>query len=290
MSVAPPRVSESRGATVVVAVIVDDAGSVVARRSLTDSHTRACLPLARAVGAWASLVLDAEMNRATDDDGSEASDVQGSSPRRVTNSVGRASVGFSAAPAAPAAPAASAGRGSAATAESSIDHAPSTGERKAPRGVDLGSMVYLRSAMTKSGGVAGLAPFVTVEVASGWVLRPGLFFGRSTAEQEPARLSHVGARVDVCRRIPGNYIERRGLEVDVCGGIEGGAVTASGPGREAQTAGWMAMGPAANLRGQLGAGLALEIRGLVGESLLPSASQAPALFAAGEVGISLRLP
>jgi hypothetical protein len=51
------------------AVIVDDAGTIVAQRTLSDRNLRSCLPLARAVGAWATLVLDAEMVRAKDDDG-----------------------------------------------------------------------------------------------------------------------------------------------------------------------------------------------------------------------------
>jgi len=64
MSVAPA----ASGSKAVQAVIVDDAGTIVAQRTLTDRNARTCLPLARAVGAWASLVLDAEMNRAQDDD------------------------------------------------------------------------------------------------------------------------------------------------------------------------------------------------------------------------------
>ena len=45
------------------AVIVDDTGAVVARRTIADRAARSCLPLAKAVGAWASLVLDAELAR-----------------------------------------------------------------------------------------------------------------------------------------------------------------------------------------------------------------------------------
>ena len=78
MSVSPPRTSDGPSTSKPVgksveAVIVDDAGTIVAQRTLTDRNAHACVPLARAVGAWASLVLDAELARAKDDDGSAPS-------------------------------------------------------------------------------------------------------------------------------------------------------------------------------------------------------------------------
>ena len=276
------RSEGTRAPKSVEAVILDDAGVVVAQRTLTDRSARACLPLARAVGAWASLVLDAEMNRAKDDDGQDVAPKTASFSASLpaqdpTGGVGR---------------------------EGTIrDVAAEPVAKDPPRTIELGTMVYLRNGMTSAGGIAGLAPFITVEVSPGWMLRPGLYFGRSTTrvavstetlgqETQSAMVSHLGARADLCRRIPGNYVERRGIELDLCGGVEGGAVRSDAAGLG--TAGRFGIGPSANLRGELGAGLALEVRGLLGANLVnaPMGGEpnAPLVFAAGELGVSMRLP
>ena len=168
-------------------------------------------------------------------------------------------------------------------------------------------MVYLRDGMTPTGGFVGVSPFITIEVATGWVLRPALAFGRATAPipisaTETAMMSHVGARTDFCRRVPGNYIERRGIEADICFGTEGGVVTSErvttvserGVSSHRGDAVRFGVGPSANLRGELAAGLALEVRGVFGANLVNSPlvdeGSAPLVFAAGELGISVRLP
>jgi hypothetical protein len=211
MTVTSSATAASSSSKSVDAVIVDDAGAVIAQRTLSDRSARLCVPLARAVGAWASLVLDAELARAKDDDTS-------SPPGRVAPFSGST------------APAPSI---SIAEARPARDARPNAeGEAPSPvrRSVEIGTMVYLRNGMTATGGFAGVSPFVTIEVANGWVLRPSLALGRSTGPipvtaTESAPTSHLGARTDFCRRIPGNYIERRGIEADLCAGIEGGIVT-----------------------------------------------------------------
>jgi hypothetical protein len=161
----------------------------------------------------------------------------------------------------------------------------------------------MRNGMTSTGGFGGLSPFVTIEVSSGWVLRPSLAVGRATSRlpisataTETSAMSHFGARADFCRRIPGNYIERRGIEADLCAGVELGGITSDrgssfGGGSSAARLG---MGPSANLRGELGGGLALEVRGLFGVNYLnaPLQSEAPPplVFASAELGVSVRLP
>jgi hypothetical protein len=160
---------------------------------------------------------------------------------------------------------------------------------------EIGTMVYLRNGVMASGGVSGLSPFVAVEFANAWIVRPSLEVGRST-QATPTVVNHVGGRADVCRRIPGNYIERRGIEADLCAGLEGGVVTTqTGPSARGANAGRFGVGPSATLRGELGWGVALEARGLVGANLLLSPllsddGQPPLLFAAAELGVSVRLP
>ena len=46
------------------AIMTNDAGQVVSERIVEDPAAKTCAPLARAVGAWAALVLDDELSRA----------------------------------------------------------------------------------------------------------------------------------------------------------------------------------------------------------------------------------
>ena len=250
------------------ALITDDLGKVVAQRTLTDRSARACVPLARAVGAWASLVLDAELTRTKDD----------APPPATTTAT--PTLGLREA------------RPSRDTAGTSTDAEPKTVPR---RSVELGLMGYMRNGMTSTGGFGGLSPFLTIEVSSGWVLRPSLALGRATSRipvsaSESSAMTHVGARADFCRRIPGNYIERRGIEADLCAGLESSLVTAEQSGSAVR----LGMGPSANLRGELADGLALEVRGLFGVNYLnaplQSEASAPLVFASAELGVSVRLP
>ena len=281
----PLRTGRSRWASLrggatpksVDAVIVDDVGTIVAQRTLTDRSARTCLPLARAVGAWASLVLDAEMNRARDDDrdGSGATSVAsftGSQRPTTTTTTSTVDVG--------------------ARQGNVVDSAPEQAAVAPKRAVELGTMVYLRNGLMQTGGVAGLSPYLTVELTPSWVLRPALFFGRATERvgategDEGVVISHVGTRTDFCRRVPGNYIERRGVEADLCAGVEGGIVT---PSKGANTAARVATGPSVNMRGELGGGVALEIRALVGANVLQfAAERTPLVFASAEIGVSVR--
>ena len=262
--------SAGSGPKSVEAVIVDDAGTIVAQRTLTDRSARVCLPLARAVGAWASLVLDAEMNRAHDDDARDPS-APGVAAFASTTAATVNVVGGEAA---------------------MVDSAP---ERSAPvprRTVELGTMVYLRNGLMRTGGVAGLSPFLTVELTPSWVLSPSLFYGRATESagttdtSDGVVVSHLGTRTDFCRRVPGNYIERRGVEADLCVGVEAGIVT---PSKGTSTNARVGTGPSVNMRGELGGGVALEIRGLLGANLLQfAAEQTPLVFASAEIGVSVR--
>lgn len=239
------------------AMIVDDAGAVVAQRTVTDRSTRACVPLARAVGAWASLVIDDEIDRSDE-------------PPAPAPSL--SSAGISLGPKAPT---------SSRVDPNGVDpllpfEEDSTSSLPKQRVVDIGATAFFRTEGPARYGVAGVAPFVSVKVSRSWHLRPALAFGR-----------YFGARVDLCWRIPGNYIERRGLEFDLCGGIDGGFASQANE----QTA-RMSTGPSAILRGELGYGFGLELRGVSGLNMIrPSVSGAPTpslLAMTGEVGLSMR--
>jgi hypothetical protein len=253
------RVSRAPGNTKAAdASILDDAGAVVSQRTLADRG--GCTTIARGIGAWATLVIDAELNRAHDE------------PEAPAPAPGAPREGLGAVP--PGAEQAALPRGDA-------DHAPLP-----VRGgnIEVGGAVYFRGGGA-GGGIVGLAPFVVVEVSSGWLVRPSLAFG-STKGPSGTNPAHLGARFDFCRRIPGNYIERRGLEADLCAGADGGVITSEIP------AALMSVGPAMALRGDLGAGLMLELRGGVGANLLDAAEVATRSAVTGDaqIGVSGRLP
>ncbi len=279
------RVSRAPGARrglEATAEIADDRGTLVAERTVTDRSAKACMPLARAVGAWATLVLDAEMNRAKDAAAS-------AEPR-------------------PSAPAASASQ---IERDASLPVPAEAPASPAPqRTVEIGAMMFLRNGVSATGGVGGVSPYVSIEVAPSWMLRPALQLGWATGRtaldpngDQTATFTQYAVRVDFCRRVPGNYIERRGIELDLCGGADGGILVLGNVQQEpafrgapapSAARGNLALGPAAMLRGELGAGIALEVRGMIGMNVLrhgfASEGDVPLASADGELGVSWRLP
>ena len=256
------RVSKlAKGGREAEATIIDDAGVVVSQRTVSDPVSRTCLPLARAVGAWATLVLDDELTRARSDSEREKRDeapVVDTSETRVARA------------------------------------ADSDTGGTAPREFhfDLGTAMFVKSGFG-SGSIAGVAPFVAFEVAPSWLLRPSITMGRSTGgtvlQGSTYEFVAAGARVDFCRRIPGNYIERRGIELDLCAGTDFSVLW------DRDVSGTRAtIGPSMDLRGELGAGIAAEVRGMGGiaweQSQLRGAGAQSRFGGAVELGLSMRFP
>ena len=248
------------------AQIADDTGRVDAERTVNDRTSGSCLALARAVGAWAQIVLDEELARTPANPEARAERAETvSAPRpRAETSIAR--------PPDADAPA--------------LSLRP-TG---AVRSVEAGTMLFLRNGVAATGGIFGASPFVAVGFGESWVVRPAILVGTSTSRVPPdasrsANVTAVGGRLDVCRRWPGNYIDRRGIELDACAG---GDVVYVASALESAVRG--SLGPSAIIRGELGANLALEIRGLVGANLARSGlgPDAPFFVAAAELGGSVR--
>lgn len=248
--------------------IIDDHGNTVAERSVTDRA--ACAPLARALGAWAALVLDDELARARD-----AADVPPSPAPRAREAKSLAPVTLD--------------ETDWRTPDDPDYVAPQTGR---PWTLELGMMGYVRNGLASSTGFSGGSIFLAIEVKPGWFVRPSMFYGASampvaldTADRAPA--IHAGGRGDFCRRIPGNYIERRGLELDVCLGADFGGVKA-----RKDSAGRASIGPAAAFRGEIGTNANLELRVVSGYNVvrdsISSEERLPILFAQAEVGVSWR--
>jgi hypothetical protein len=251
--------------------ITDELGAPVAHRGMKQDSGE-CSALARAVGVWASLVLDAEMERA------------------------------SSAPPPPPVP----GRRTAPLAEApspspeQLWPAPAPQEKPQPearlllahpegeRTIEVGLTSFLMGG-TGSGIVAGPSAFAVFEVGRGWFLRPTVAIARTLEDLSPSsHATWAAARFDACGRVPGFYLERRGIQLDICGGAEGGVLDGSS---------WVlpfaAVGPSMGLRGELGGDLSAMVRAVAEVNLLRNTSTPgvdPDLFVGrAEVGLSWRI-
>jgi len=263
--------------------ISDDHGTPVAHRTLSESATAGspavpgrisfvapdrmnCEGLARAVGVWASLVLDAELARAKD----------GQPPTRPVE-----------APKTQDKPQET-------QAADALWPAPAPEEKPSPEhdwylhhddthSVELGVGAFLMAG-AGTNALAGFSPYVTFETSHGLFFRPALLAGQTWTALAPP--SHVDAswlalRFDTCLRLPGLYNEHRGIQLDLCAGPEGGvasvAASVDANGATVSSAGtipYFAVGPSVDLRGELGSQLAVTLRGVGGFNIVQS-SNAP---------------
>jgi hypothetical protein len=302
----------SSGIRVADALIRADDGSRVAERSLSDRTSGICVPLVRAVSAWAQIVLDDELVRAHEM--AEAPLAPPSPPPRPASPPPGQVTSSHPAGGGTSGPRPSTGGGRS-TATSPIGESPSpspVGEERAPapaRGrselptddaaeqpaptvakegdtFDLGVMLFLRNRGPGNSGIVGASPFVTVGLSRFWLLRPSLALGGSSRDADDSRpgVTYLGGRVDLCRRVPGNYIDRRGIEFDACAGTDAAWVSVKG----AADGLLASVGPSAILRGEI-SNFGLEIRGMVGASMAQNtAPNVPFFVASGELGGSMR--
>jgi len=231
---------------------------------------------------WASLVLDQEMTRAAEKAESEER-----------------------AKAAPIAPA-------------PLWPAPAPAEKPSPeadlflqhsedkRIIELGVSTWLMGG-TGGGTIAGPSIYAIVEVGDGWFLRPQISVGRTIKElesQSDVYATWGATRFDACKRLPGNYLDRRGMQLDLCGGADLGFLHFDNPsdlpGAEpsgGRTLPFLAVGPSLALRGELGSDLSVTLRGVAEINLIRDSflleeglSVNPSIFVGrGEVGLSWRL-
>jgi hypothetical protein len=270
------RVRREKDALTAEGEITDDTGAPVAHRAIR-RETRAkdpeCAALVRAVGVWASLVLDEEVARARQNEPASRSDTTGAA--------------WPDAGAPPPAP-----------PPDQPQPLKSSDER---RSFEVGAGAgYMYGILGDTGAaIAGGQIFAVIEVAGGWLLRPTIAGGRSLKEVSSSGdigATWVAGRLDACRRLPGNYIEHRGIQMDVCGGLEGGTVALDTDAAR-RAVPLLAPGGALAIRGDLAGDLAAEVRGLVGVNLIrpklfdaPEGAVQPLLvYARVELGVTWRL-
>jgi hypothetical protein len=260
--------------------ITDDTGAPVAHRVLVKG-TAECAGLARAVGVWASLVLDAELHRLPDDPIVSKLTIARDADKKSLDATALLTSKTTDLPPLWPAPA--------------INEKPSPEQfailRHAPdqRSVEVGVSSFIMGG-TGAGALAGPALYGVIEVGDGIFLRPTLAFGRTLTELKPAGDVYGTwgiTRFDTCLRIPGFYRDRRGMQLDTCAGADVGflhfdqsstnVVSAdAAPRAAARTIPFLAFGPSLGLRGELGSDLAVELRGVIGLNVIRESFQDPA--------------
>ncbi len=266
--------------------MVDADGVAVASRSLTTDGA-VCASLAKGIGVWASLVLDAEVERAKSALRAESPDDPLAGPPAARST----SLWPTTAPPEPIPP----------EADVFLSHS------RDKRTVELGLETFVMGG-TGGGVVVGPTLYGIFEAAHGFFLRPTLLAGHSIgqlSQSAVAPATFVGSRFDACARLPGMYLERRGMQLDLCGGgeigfsrVDSGVVAEGPPGSNPNlTQPFLALGPSFGLRGELGSSLSATIRGVTDLSVLRDEvllsngrSETPPLFAwRAEVGLSWSL-
>lgn len=209
--------------------IFDDTGAPVAHRSIARDR-RECAPVGRALGVWAALVLDAEADRVREAPPAPPSPVE------TTATVWPAPMPFD---------------------KPNPDAALFTVHHDDHRALEIGVSSFVMFTGTL-GNIAGATAFTTLEVGSGWFLRPILLGGRSFSTSAVGTL--IDTHFDTCRRLPGNYPVRKGMQVDVCLGTDIGLYSPDG----GYARFFGSFGPSLGIRGELGNAWAAELRALGG--------------------------
>ncbi len=286
------RVEKRDGALEAAGEITDENGAPVGHRELRASlagrrGVRDCAPLARAMGVWASLVLDAQVERAKAAEAAEARDRDSKNPQVAVAALWPAPVVNEPPP-----------------PEAALFLAHQSPDK---RSIEIGASGFLMDG-AGTGALAGPAIFAVIEVGNAVYLRPTLAIGR-TVQPLPASDAVFGTwgagRLDTCKRLAGMYLDRRGLQLDGCAGGEIGFVSfndnalasSSSSSSSSHALPFMAVGPSIGLRGELASDFAVELRGIAGLNILrgtfvDSTGQTarPALFVGrAELGITWRI-
>jgi hypothetical protein len=279
------------GVTKVVAEL-DGPDGPLSHRDLQTAGRR-CESLARGAGVWAALALDAEHTRLVQAQArakADSDEAQRAAKARSANANGANGAGTGSA---------DAGAGDPGSVTLSNDpnaetdpvkraaRANASADAAAPRPDKMPTLELGVSSTMTTGYGSGAAPvvgadvFAQIHLRESIFLRPALGFGAGMTNP-----TSVGrGRVDACLRIPGNYIDRRGLELDTCLGVELGGVRAPSSDGIDRTRFIFTPGPALALRGAMTRALSIEIRGTFGFNI-PLNYEADLLNLRAEIGLT----
>jgi hypothetical protein len=254
---------ERRGTHVIVTANLDDAqGNAVAHREIDATSSDRCAGVISALGVWAALVLDAEVTKAKAHPPTNPSTPPGGD--KLIAIVAHDAV----------------------VADAGVPQ---------PHGrtLEIGASGTLMSSPLETSGTTDAALvgvggdiFMLVELARSFFVRPSLAAAALVGGSTPA--TYYATRVDACLRIPGNYVEHRGLLLDACAGTELGALD-HGSGATHTTDAVFSLGPTIGLRGELASDLSVEVRGLAGFNVAHTGDQIALLAVRAELGFTWRL-
>jgi hypothetical protein len=238
--------------------ITDGLGLRVADRLLS-VPAGDCNGLARAVGVWASLVLEQELAR-----------------RRSVVGGAASSSSFAAAATTPSPAALATTTAAESQSTDSLWPAPAVVEKHIPEGewylhheyddsrtLEIGVAGFLMSG-AGAGAMAGASPYAIIEAGHGVFLRPALALGETITALNSPPIEHallVAGRFDACLRVPGLYTRDRGIQLDLCGGTDFGFLDDS---TDSEIVPLISVGPSLDLRGELGRSLSAAIRAVTG--------------------------
>ncbi len=256
---------ERRGTHVIVTANLDDAqGNAVAHRVIDATASDRCDGVISALGVWAALVLDAEVSKAK----THPRPAQQNPPRATTVT------GDNATNTPPV------------TVPTGIVNADAGVAPPQVRTIEIGSSAALMNSPLSSPDSAyvGGDVFALIELVRSFFLRPA-FVGAAALGNSA---SYVGPRVDACLRVPGNYVEHRGLLLETCAGTELG-IFDHGTGSSHATDVMFALGPTIGLRGDLASDLSVEVRGLANFNIGHTGDEIALLSLRAELGLTWRL-
>jgi hypothetical protein len=264
--------------------ITDGDGTPVARRVVSGSLSD-CDALARAIGVWASLVLDAEASRTPPSDPPPADP----KPPAGAPANARASSSLSPSDASATAPATldSAGGPNSPSAHARDENGPPRAEARA---IEIGLGTFLMVG-PEGQAIAGATPYAFIEAGHGFFVRPALAVGEGVfVASSGEQLTWAAGRVDACFRVYGLYATNHGLRFGICAGAEGGVTHQWTDGADvtppsSTTRPFVAVGPSIEMDGDLAGAFALVLRGVAGANLVPDG-----LSGRIEVALSWRLP
>ncbi len=257
------------GALRAEADISDGAGDVVAHRALSGDDER-CAGLARAVGVWASLVLEKRRaSEALESEGDDASDSSSQPSLQRSNT----SEPASAVDAEPARTARRFTKPLAETATGADDDAIAFAV--AAQHFELGTSAFVMSNPSAATAFGGISEFASIDIFGKLSVRPALLVGETFSPDPKSGFNGtwMAARLDGCMRL------RLGTryEIDPCFGGEAGST------RFITAVPYAGVGGALDLRRYMGNQLMLTLRGVTDVGVMRND---PPLSARGELVMS----
>lgn len=262
---------ERQGTHVVVTANLDDAqGNAIAHRVIDATASDRCDGVISALGVWAGLVLDAEVAKAK----AHPKVLVASNARTAANANTSNTTSDAGAPLPEIPP------------DATLPQHPK-------RTIEIGASATLsNSPLTLyDAALVGGDVFTLVEVVRSFFLRPSLggatSIGGGTA-------GYFDARMDACLRVPGNYVEHRGLLLDMCAGTELAGLyhqpaSSGGVPGPAVVDAIFALSPTIGLRGDLASDLSIEVRGLANFNVAHTGDTTALLSVRAEVGLTWRV-